>query len=106
MHNLFRSGTAFLVVSGIFFLTAAIIGLKTLVTGGGSCHRGAHWYRGGGLSFWRSGPRTPNERMPGSRMPGRAMARLTRKCTRPPGAGRFVMVHPLRAAGDFQRWAA
>ena len=36
MHNLFRSGTAFLIVSGISFLTAAIIGFKALVTGDGS----------------------------------------------------------------------
>jgi hypothetical protein len=36
MRNLFRSGTAFLIVSGISFLTAAIIGVKTLVTGVGS----------------------------------------------------------------------
>jgi hypothetical protein len=36
MHNLFRSGTAFLIVSGISFLTAAIIGLKALVTGDAS----------------------------------------------------------------------
>ena len=36
MHNLFRSGTAFLIVSGISFLTAVIIGFKALVTGDGS----------------------------------------------------------------------
>jgi hypothetical protein len=36
MHNLFRSGTAFLIVSGISFLTAAIAGVKYLVTGSGS----------------------------------------------------------------------
>ena len=36
MYNLFRSGTAFLIVSGISFLTATIIGLKALVTGDAS----------------------------------------------------------------------
>ena len=36
MHNLFRSGTAFLIVSGLSFLAAAITGFKALVTGDGS----------------------------------------------------------------------
>jgi xanthine/uracil permease len=36
MRNLFRSGTAFLMVSGISFLAAAIIVAKRLVTGDGS----------------------------------------------------------------------